>query len=266
MFLWYRIPQQEKGDTMKFATLILVFLALAMVGCSNDSGTEGRVVFGITDAAADMGTVSSVQITIESIELRGENDAWVTVSEEEQTFDLLQLKAEGATQVLADVNVSNGTYSEIRLDISKVVIVDENGEQEAKLPSNELKLKGDVTVEGETTSVATFDFLADQSLHVTGNGKYVLAPVVKVTTTEKADVEVDARNNLQVKGGTVRTDVTLGMGADGNVAVGVQIPANAAIEIDGGVIKAGTKLGIGAGSDDESDAEMDAKGDVKVEI
>jgi hypothetical protein len=224
--------------------LAAIILALILVACAQEQDT-GRVVFGITDAAADMGTVTSVEVTIDSISLRGENDAWTTVSSEQQTFDLLQLKAEGTTAVLADVNISNGNYTEMRLEISKVVVVDDEGEHEAKLPSGELKFKGDITVEGNSTSTAVFDFIADESLHVTGNGKYILAPVVKVETREDAEVQSDGER-MSIVRGNVRTDATVGMDLNGNVGVNVRVPADAAIEIDGDIVKIGGKANANA--------------------
>lgn len=228
--------------------IALIMLALVLIGCSEDQGSsEGRVVFGITDAAADMGTVTSLNVTIESISLRNAAGAWIEVDVEPQAFDLLALKAESATAVLADVNITNGNYTEMRLEISNVAVVDENGEQEAKLPSGELKFKGDVTVNGNSTSTAVFDFIADESLHVTGNGKYVLAPVIKVETQSDAEVQSDGERMTIVRG-NVKTSATVGMDLDGNVGTDIRIPASAAIDIDGDTIRIGGRSDVQAGT------------------
>jgi hypothetical protein len=219
---------------MKYLYAILA--SLILIGCAGNNADTGRVVFGITDAAADMGTVTNVKITIDSIKVRAENDNWVTVSSSQQTYDLLELKAQGATALLVDAQIPNGTYTETRLEISKVIVTDAQGDHEAKLPSGELKLKGDIVVEGNSTSSAVFDFLADKSLHTTGNGQYVLAPVVKVETKQDTEVAVE-NGKIRVIGGTVRTSTTVGMDLNGNVGVDVSVPADAAVEIEGGMIK-----------------------------
>jgi hypothetical protein len=213
-----------------------IFASLILIGCAGNTAETGRVVFGITDAAADMGAVTNVKVTIDSIQVRGADDQWMTVSSTQKTYDLLELKAQGATELLVDAQIPNGTYTETRLEISKVVVTDAEGEHEAKLPSGELKLKGDIVVEGNSTSSAVFDFMADKSLHVTGNGQYVLAPVVKVETKQDAQVAVE-NGKVRINGGTVRTSATLGMDLNGNVGVDVQVPVDATVEIEGDVIK-----------------------------
>jgi len=137
-----------------------------------------------------------------------------------------QLKTQGKLEAAADTEIAVGTYDQFRMEISKVVIVDTGGEHEAKLPSNELKVNADLEVNENSTATATFDFIADESLHVTGNGLYILAPVVQVETREDAEVEINSDNSVEISGGNVKTNTKIGMDADGNVGVGVKIPAD----------------------------------------
>lgn len=215
--------------------------------------SEGRAVFAIKDAAADMGAVTSVKVTVDSVKVHSETEGWVTVSSSQRTYDLLQLKAQGKQELLADANLKSGTYDQLRLDISNVVVTDASGSHEAKLPSGELKVNGNLVVEGNTTSTATFDFIADESLHVTGNGKYILAPVVQVETKSNADVQIGNDNNVEIKGGSVRTNTKVGMDIDGNVGVNIRVPANVNLSIDAsGVVKLGkgnANVGIGIGAE-----------------
>lgn len=228
----------------------------------NTEEQEGRAVFTITDAAADMGTVTSVMVTVDSVRVHSETEGWVTVSSQAQTFDLLKLKAEGSQELLADVTLKEGTYQQLRLDIGKVIVVDDKGEHEAKLPSGELKIVGDLEVKANSTSTATFDFIADESLHVTGNGEYILAPVVQLETQTDAEVEVKADQKVEIKAGKVKTNVKVGMDADGNVGVGLGIPAKAKVSIGQGKVK--VEGGLGLGKDDEENTTAEAK--VKVGV
>ncbi len=221
--------------------------------------TEGRVVFAIADAAADMGTVTAVKVTVDSVSVRSTTEGWVTVSTEPSTYDLLQLRAEGAQALLADVNLAPGTYGEMRLDISSVVVTDDKGDHEAKLPSGELKLKGDLVVEANSTSTAVFDFIVNESLHLTGEGTYILAPVVDVETRSKAEVSINAGKRLEVKGGNVKTKVKVGMDLTGKVDVGLRIPAKARLKI-------GATGLISEDETTETNASVKGKGKVSVEI
>ena len=219
--------------------------------------SDGRVVFAVTDAAADMGAVTSVKVTVDSVKVHSETEGWVTVSSSQKTYDLLQLKAQGKQELLVDAQLKEGTYDQLRLDISNVIVTDASGSHEAKLPSGELKINGNLFVEANTTSTATFDFIADESIHVTGNGKYIMAPVVQVETKSDADAKIGNDNEVEIKGGSVRTNIKVGMDLDGNVGVNVRVPSNANITIDSsGMVKLGsgnaksnTNIGVGIGTE-----------------
>ncbi|MFH0971382.1 MAG: DUF4382 domain-containing protein [Candidatus Micrarchaeota archaeon] len=221
-----------------FALFAIVFLA----GCTQQGNnanppgiaqeTTGRAVFTLTDAAPDMGTIGSIKITVDSVSVQDANGSWVVVSSSPQTYDLLQLKASGGEALLADMQLKPGAYGQFRLMISKVMVTDAEGEKEAKLPSGELKIVGGLAVVANTTSAVKFDFVADESLHVTGNGEYILAPVVKLETRENAEVDANDTKDVKVRGGKVRANVEVGMDIDGNVGVGKRIPKEADVEID----------------------------------
>src|SRR3989338_694466 len=227
---------------------------------------EGRVVFSITDAAANMSAVTSVMVTVDSVRVHSAAEGWITVSSEPQTFDLLKLKAEGSQELLADVTLEEGTYQQLRLDISKVVVADAEGEHEAKLPSGELKIVGDLEVKADSTSTATFDFIADESLHVTGNGEYILAPVVQLETKTDAEVEVKADQKVEIKAGKVKASVKVGMDAEGNVGVGLGIPAKAKLSLGQGKVKVEGGLGVGLGKGKEEESNDSASAEAEVEV
>jgi hypothetical protein len=218
--------------------VILGVLAIALAtaflaGCVQSKGTtyyppgEGRFVATIADAAADMGTVSSVSLRVDSVRVHSTTKGWVDVTASPQTFDLLQLKANGTQSLLADANLSIGAYDQVRLEVSNVTVIDSQGIHQAKLPSNELKVMGDFEVKANSTTAVNFDFIADQSLHVTGNGKYILAPVIQTESRSDADVVVNGKSDVRISGGSVKTRVKIGMDAEGNVGEGLSIPANA---------------------------------------
>ncbi|MBI2542239.1 DUF4382 domain-containing protein [Candidatus Woesearchaeota archaeon] len=235
---------------MFIALLSMVLLLIAACApqsqqsfqAGQQSAEKGRAVFAITDAAADMGTVTSVKITVDSVQVHSATKGWIEVSSTPKTYDLLELKAEGKHELLADFELDEGTYGQLRMDISNVVVTDANGQQEAKLPSGELKINGNLVVDANSTSTATFDFIADESLHITGNGKYIMAPVVQLETREDADANVKSGNEVEIKGGKIKTNVKVGMDAKGNVGAGLGIPADIEISIDAGSISIGQKI------------------------
>ena len=226
---------------MEKRTLAFIFIAIisiVLIGCIGQSygppqGGNGMVLFTITDKAANMSSVTSINITIDSIQVHSAMKGWVTVSSTPKTYDLLQLKANGIQSLLADVQLENGSYEQVRLEISKIIVTDASGEHEAKLPSGDLKIVGGFEVKANATSVVIFDFVADESLHITGNGEYILAPVVHLQTKENAEVEVNERGEVGIRRGDLKTDVEVGMDENGTVSVGVKIPGDVNISIDG---------------------------------
>ena len=227
--------------------LALTVLISACIGGQYGATTgTGRTVFGITDAAMDMGSVTSVMVTITGISAHNvESDSWVQVSSNLKTFDLLQLKNSNEISLAGDANIQSGMYNQVRLDISKVVVTTNNVEEEAKLPSGVLKINTDLQVEANKTSVVTFDFIADESLHTTGNGKIIMAPVIQITSQKEADVDVSADSKITVKSGTKTHESKVGMDIDGNVGVGLKIKVTDNLDIGtDGKIKVG--LGLGA--------------------
>lgn len=196
------------------------------------SAAQGKVIFSVTDAATNMNGVTSVQMTVDKIEMNSEAKGWVTVSNETKVYDLLVLKSKAALAVAAQVNVDEGVYNQVRLHIKKVAVVKSGVEAEAKLPSNSLKVNGKFTVKSGSTTSVKLDFVADESVHLTGSGKFIFAPVVKAESRTDADVSVGSDGVVIVNGGKVETNVTAGMDVDGEVRDGFKLDVDDKLEID----------------------------------
>ncbi len=204
----------------------------------------GRVVVSVTDAALDMSNISEVTMTVNKVELHSEVMGWVTVSTTPKTYSLLDLKARGESALAGQASVSAGTYNQIRATISNIKVTTKAGAvSTAKLPSGELKLNGDIVVNsGETTSV-NLDFLASASLHLTGNGLYVFAPVVHLEVRSDAQVDVnadekddkDTNEEVEVEDGAVEDEVDAGMDVNGEVKEDFELKDELEVESSGSI-------------------------------
>ncbi|MDO8504493.1 MAG: DUF4382 domain-containing protein [Candidatus Liptonbacteria bacterium] len=193
---------------------------------------QGKLVIGITDAAAEIQNVSSIMMTVEKVEVQSAAQGWITVASSSKQYDLLQLKQTGAVALLADVNLSAGTYDQLRLTISKVLVTASGTVQEAKLPSGTLKIVGRLVILDGKTATAVLDFKADKSLHVTGNGKFILTPVVNLKTKSDASVEKKSDDTLKIDGGKDEDNVNVGMDERGDTKEDFELDENAKFELE----------------------------------
>lgn len=206
---------------------------------------QGVAVFGITDELVSLGNIQAVVMTVKELMVHSPSKGWVSVSKTPRTYDLFYLHSVNATEFLADANLEAGSYDQIRLIIDKIVVTPNGGApQEAKLPSNDLRLVGELLVEKGKTASAVFDFLSEKSLHITGDGKYIFAPVIKLDTRNDVEVaQISKRNEqfpngrLDVGGGRPKFSGTLGMDENGNFKTNGGIDPLSKVELINGYIK-----------------------------
>ena len=177
-----------------FLTLMLVLAVFSFSGCSSEDKT-GTLVLQITDAPPEL-NISSVVVTIsgvmvhlaESDEVVVENSSlenesvssagWIVVVNESQTFDLIEIK--DITEFLGSAELDSGKYTQIRLVVESAVAVVDGVEQELMIPSKVVKLTRGFVIEPNQTTTLTLDFDAAESIHSTGNSKFVMRPTIRV--------------------------------------------------------------------------------------
>lgn len=182
--------------------ILSVSLALALVlvlgGCEkNDLGTAtdvaggpgsgmGTFVVRLTDAP---GEYDAVNIAVDSIRVHYESGdtvgGWYTISRTPAVYNLLAY-ANGRDTIIAGGLVPPGYYTQMRLYIGSGSEVVKNGiSSPLVIPSGSqsgLKLNIQATVVAGVAYELLLDFDAGRSIHVTGNGRYMLKPVIRVVT------------------------------------------------------------------------------------
>ncbi|MFH1506278.1 MAG: DUF4382 domain-containing protein [archaeon] len=160
----------------------------------------GNVVFTITDAQDEL-DVTSLEITIEKLEVHksvsarnGTNESeenegeWITIFEEEKTYELLELVDVEA--LLGEATLEAGHYTQIRLYVTAATAIVDGETVSVIVPSNALKIVRAFDVIGDETTVVSIDFIPGKSLHKTGNGIYRLKPTIKMTVYKGAEIEI----------------------------------------------------------------------------
>ncbi|NUN11517.1 DUF4382 domain-containing protein [Candidatus Micrarchaeota archaeon] len=197
---------------------------------------QGTLVIAAADKAVDVNSISQFIITIDKTEVRSKTGTWTTISTNPVNIELISLKNDETNAFLGEAKIPAGVYEEIRLSISQIQLIDsESNTHEVKLPSNELKLKGTTIVDPDSTSTARIDFLLDESLHQTGNGEYLMTPVVQLETRSNAEAKSEG-NVVSINGGIIRTNQKIGMNLKGETKEGVQVLVGSEVVVnDNGV-------------------------------
>jgi len=173
--------------------LFLLSLASALAGfltsgCSSNGGPTspagmGTVRIALTDAPAayDSVVLNVVQV---SVHRDGpDNEGWFTASTPDTMIDLLTLR-NGVFKNLGTVMVPAGHYSQVRLLLGPGSYVVQSGvRHDLVVPSGlqtGLKLIGGFDVPAGGNVDLAIDFDAARSIHVTGNGKYMMKPTARV--------------------------------------------------------------------------------------
>ncbi len=189
-----------------------VLLSLIASGCGGDSGTgvsstdgssTGTLSIGLTDAST--GDLQAVYVTIKEVQVHYADGDWVTAgypgaSEDAgKTYNLLEL-VNGVVEQLVLTELEPGNYTQMRLVLGDVpddqnnilgsshpyanYIVDmADNEVELKVPSgfeSGIKLVHPFTISGNGETELVLDFIVQKSIIKTGNGRYILKPVIKI--------------------------------------------------------------------------------------
>lgn len=171
---------------MKKLSVIALFLAMAFVGCRKDNNDFGDgtsfLKFNLTDAPGPYDEVN-VEIIGAQVII---NDSVVDLEVNEGVYNLLDL-TNGKDTILVEDQVPAGRLSQVRLILgsdNSIVIGDDT--YELKTPSAQqsgLKLKVHADFLQGVAYEYTIDFDAARSIVVTGNGGYILKPVLRVFTS-----------------------------------------------------------------------------------
>lgn len=192
-----------KNRNIKSVIIAAIVAAAGIFGCSELSnptgplsGGQGEMKMYLIDAPA---AFDSVIIVVDSVEVHMESEAddsigedstnddggWKTVNTTPATYDLLTLQ-NGVAAVLGDTLLPAGHYTQIRLMIGKGSYVVADGmRHDLTIPSGfetGIKLINEFTIQTNQVYRLTLDFDAAHSIIVTGNGKYMLKPTIRIAT------------------------------------------------------------------------------------
>lgn len=180
---------------MKYLNYVvsIIFIIFLLNGCSNNNPSSpnsdsGSIRMYLVDAPANF---DAVNIVVSKVEVNKSSDTsstsgWTVINSQEKTYNLLDLQ-NGANAVLGDTTLSAGHYSQIRLIIGSGSNIVMNGiKHDLVIPSGSqtgIKLIHSFDISANTLYQLTLDFNVDKSIVVTGSGKIMLKPTIRVVPT-----------------------------------------------------------------------------------
>ena len=174
-----------KTTIMKFSrilTAILILPFIAFQSCDkDDNDVDGRAIMNIrmVDAPA---AYDSVMIDVQSVRVHVDSAWYEYLVIDPGTHDLLALSNGNSLILVDDDEVPAGELTEMRLILGdNNYIVSDGMAHDLTTPSahsSGYKIKIHEMMQAGNVYEVIIDFDANRSIHMTGNGKYMLRPVV----------------------------------------------------------------------------------------
>ncbi|HSP11678.1 MAG TPA: DUF4382 domain-containing protein [Salegentibacter sp.] len=180
--------------------IFVAVLGLGFTSCSDDDNDgpideeNARVTVRMTDAPGDYDAVKvdvlDVMVQVEVEQGVTDEEGWLSLDDVEAgQYDLLELTG-GITQELADSEIPAGFVSQIRLVLGPDNFVTVDGvELPLATPSAQqsgLKLNLNQELEAGEHYEFLLDFDVEESIVTTGNGGFILKPVIRLSAYDDA--------------------------------------------------------------------------------
>lgn len=168
---------------MKKLGFLIIIITAVFISCQEDIITNGsaRVTFRLTDAPASYDKVNIDIIGAQAIV----DDSIINLDVKKGVYNLLDF-TNGKDTVIVDQEIPEGTLSQVRLILgdNNTILMGKDS-YTLKTPSAQqsgLKLNVHADFRQGIAYEYVIDFDAARSIVKTGNGKYILKPVMKVFT------------------------------------------------------------------------------------
>jgi hypothetical protein len=185
-------------------SIVIAGGALAMSACG-DSPTapngNGTLSVRITDSPyAD---AKAFLVTFTEVRAHREDEAWLSLpffdNATRRTCDLKKLQG-GAQDVLGIGSLPSGHYNQIRIEVAAATIYFDapsagpacaatigppiGRSEPVVIPSGTVRLNREFDVSSNGAMTMLLDFDGDKSVHETGNGRFMMQPVISIVSVQ----------------------------------------------------------------------------------
>jgi len=194
---------------MRLVTALAVVVVLVAAGCGSSptspSSTGGNLRVMLTDSP--FSDAKSLLVTFSEVSVhrsdQPDNDSgWTTLpfanNATSRTCDVKKLQS--AQDILGTGSLAAGHYTQVRLTVSSATLFFENAaggnacettiaapggrSADLEIPSGVVKLNREFDVSSSGATTMLLDFNGDGSVRQTGNGRYMMSPVIAVVSVQ----------------------------------------------------------------------------------
>ncbi|MFA7227862.1 MAG: DUF4382 domain-containing protein [Melioribacteraceae bacterium] len=166
---------------LKSLFIFASFIFLSGCDSNTDPSDSGKLNLYMTDAPGDF---TEVNVTFSEISVHINNE-WVSVKSDPVTINLLNYN-NGTKMLLGTKELPSGKYTQIRLIVQSANVLADGQRMNLTIPSGEIKLGPQFTIEDGLTYELVLDFDVARSIVITGPKNnptgYKLKPVVRAQT------------------------------------------------------------------------------------
>ena len=164
------------------------------------SGASGTLTINLTDSPFI--DAKAVLVTFSEVQVYHTTNGWITVpftTGTSRTCDLKKLVG-GANDVLGTGSLPAGHYTQIRLVVTQSTLYFDNPaggsscgsfingplgtNSPLEISSGEIKLNREFDLAAGGAKTILLDLDGDQSIHQTGNGRYLMNPVISIVSVQ----------------------------------------------------------------------------------
>ena len=187
---------------MRSRLLIACAAALTAVACGSTTGPSGASSFTVMLKDSPFSDAKSVLITFSEVSAHRAEGEWITLpfadAATSRTCDLKKLV--DAQDVLGSGPLTAGRYTMVRVVVTSATLYFDNAAAGApcaaavtapegrsaavEVPSGEVRLNRNFEVDADGATTMLIDFDGDRSIHETGNGRYMMQPVITVVSVQ----------------------------------------------------------------------------------
>jgi hypothetical protein len=188
---------------MRSTAALIVAVSLTAAACSDSpSGPSGSGTLNLRITDTPFSDARAVLVTFSEVTAHRAESDWTRVpfaaGASGRTCDLKKL--ETAEDLLGTGPLPAGRYTMVRLVVASATLYFDNpsagpacapaisppagATAQVEIPSGEVKLNRNFELEAEHTTTMLLDFDGDRSIRETGNGRYMMSPVIAIVSVD----------------------------------------------------------------------------------